>query len=275
MIVAAVALEGHRLAGRVVLHEQRRPALPGLDAFDEIVGPGLARRHVDQMLDVDGREHRLVGAVGRAVGAFDADAFAVLDDQALHHLVGQRDAAVILDQPHQDFGQHARAALGDAPAPALPAPRQRIGVPPGHRPFRRRHGLERHPQHEAARVIVLEIVADDLPGRLRLPAQPFLAVGMLVEPVVDRLAEADRRVGGGVEQRLDRVVFRRTCAGRRRRPSSRTWRTARWSARCRGTASANCRRGTARGRRSRDGCIPARSRQARVRRSASSGCLAG
>ena len=56
-------------------------------------------------------------------------------------------------------------------------------------------------------MIVLEIVADDLPGRLRLAAQPFPAVGMLVEPVVDRLAEADRRVGRGIEQRLDRVVL--------------------------------------------------------------------
>ena len=34
----------------------------------------------------------------------------------------------------------------------------------------------------------------------------LLAVGMLGEPLVDRLAPADRRVGDGVEDRLDRVV---------------------------------------------------------------------
>ena len=56
-------------------------------------------------------------------------------------------------------------------------------------------------------MIVLEIVADDLPGRARLTAQPFPALGMLVEPVVDRLAEADRRVRRRIEQRLDRVVL--------------------------------------------------------------------
>ena len=56
-------------------------------------------------------------------------------------------------------------------------------------------------------MIVLEVVANDFPGRLRLTPQPFPAVGVLIEAIVDRLAEADRRVGRRVEHRLDGVVF--------------------------------------------------------------------
>jgi hypothetical protein len=88
-----------------------------------------------------------------------------------------------------------------------------IGQPSRHRPFRRHHGLERHPQQERAAVIVLEIVADDLPsptwprGAAKTnaghAAQSALAVGMLGQPLVDRLAPADRRVGDGIEDRLD------------------------------------------------------------------------
>ena len=55
-------------------------------------------------------------------------------------------------------------------------------------------------------MIVLEIVADDIPTRHRNAAQPFFAVGMFGQPLVDRLAPTDRRVGDGVEDRLDRVV---------------------------------------------------------------------
>ena len=55
-------------------------------------------------------------------------------------------------------------------------------------------------------MIVLEIVADDIPTRHRDAAQPLLAVGMFGEALVDRLAPTDRRIGDGVEDRLDRVV---------------------------------------------------------------------
>ena len=43
---------------------------------------------VDQVLDVDGREHGLVGTIGGAVGTFDTDTLAVFDDQVFDHLVG-------------------------------------------------------------------------------------------------------------------------------------------------------------------------------------------
>ena len=111
-----------------------------------------------------------------------------------------------LDQPRQRARERARSALRHAPAPALAAVDQRIGQPPRHRPFRRHHGLERHPQHERAAVVVLEIVADDVPARHRDAPQPALAVGMLGEPLVHRLAPADRRVGDRVEDRLDGFV---------------------------------------------------------------------
>ena len=110
------------------------------------------------------------------------------------------------DQPGERARERPRPALGHAPAPALTAMDQRICKPSRHRPFRRDHGLERHPQHERAAMIVLEIVADDIPTRHRNAAQPFLAVGMFGEALVDRLAPTDRRVGDGVEDRLDRVV---------------------------------------------------------------------
>ncbi|MDB5875882.1 MAG: putative propionyl-CoA carboxylase, partial [Ramlibacter sp.] len=70
----------------------------------------------------------------------------------------------------------------------LPPPAERIGVASRRRPFRWHHGLECHPHHERAAVIVLEIIADDVPARHRDAAQPALAVGMLGETLVDRLA---------------------------------------------------------------------------------------
>ena len=177
-----------------------------------------------------------------------------------------------LDQARERARERARTALRDAPAPALPAIDQRIGEPARHRPFGRHHGLERQPQHEGARVLVLEIVADDLPARHRDAAQPSLAVGMLGEPLVDRLAPADRRVGCRIEDRLDRPRTRRSCGGRPARPSWRIWRTPRRCAPYRATASARCRRRTGHAPRPPDGCIRGRSRRARARRCAASGC---
>ncbi len=56
-------------------------------------------------------------------------------------------------------------------------------------------------------MIVVELIADDVPRRHGDAALPQLAVGMLVEAIVDRLAEPDRRIGGGIEHRLDRLVL--------------------------------------------------------------------
>jgi hypothetical protein len=56
-------------------------------------------------------------------------------------------------------------------------------------------------------MIVLETVADDVPPRHGDAAQPALAVGMLGEALVHRLAPPDRRIGDGIEDRLDGVVF--------------------------------------------------------------------
>ena len=175
------------------------------------------------------------------------------------------------DQPGERARERPRPALGHAPAPALTAMDQRICKPSRHRPFRRDHRLERHPQHERAAMIVLEIVADDVPARHRNAAQPLLAVGMFGEPLVDRLAPADRRVGDGVEDRLDRVVVGDHAPVRGGILPGELGELARTCARCRGTASDRCRPGTEGAPRSRDECIPVRSLRARARRCAASG----
>ena len=121
-------------------------------------------------------------------------------------------------------------------------------------------------------MIVLEIVADDVPARHRDAAQPALAVGMLGEPLVDRLAPPDRRVGDGVEDRLDGVVFGDHApvgGGVLFRELGELLAGAVDVVPLR---QIGCRPGKGNARRFRDECIRGRSRRARARRCAASGC---
>src|ERR1700730_7153852 len=75
------------------------------------VAPELARRHLQEVLDVNGGDHSLICPVLAAVRALHAHAFAVLDDELRYWLAGQDDAIVRLNDAPKCHAQHPRAAL--------------------------------------------------------------------------------------------------------------------------------------------------------------------
>ena len=88
----------------------------------------------------------------------------------------------------------------------LPSVRERVGEPTGTGVLRRLQRHERHPQHERARVPVLELARDHVPGAFRNPTQPPVAVWKLGEAFLQRRPPADRRVAVSAERALRAVV---------------------------------------------------------------------
>ena len=84
------------------------PDVVGVDAVHELLAPRFARRHLDEVLHVDRREHRAPRHVALAVVRLDAGAAPVLEHEARHLPVAEHGRAVILEEARERLGQRAR-----------------------------------------------------------------------------------------------------------------------------------------------------------------------
>ena len=131
-IVGAVAGRvTRRLGGRVVSGERADAGVVGVDRVEEVLAPGVGARHADQVLDVDGGQHRPAGLEALAAVGLDPDAAAVAHDQASDAPVTEHLAAVRLDHRHERSGELARSAARERPAAALAPEDDRVGERPG------------------------------------------------------------------------------------------------------------------------------------------------
>ncbi len=82
------------------------------DVSIELLTPQLARRHVDQVFDVNRGNNSLFGTVFTAINAFHADAFTVFDDQLTYGLIRKNDPVVCLYEAAERQTEHPRATFG-------------------------------------------------------------------------------------------------------------------------------------------------------------------
>src|SRR5713226_8431463 len=194
-----------RLRGGAVGDEHSGAAGPGVHGVDEILRPQIVRCHIDKLLDVNRRDHSLVRAIRTAVRAFDACALAAFHDKLRHPFARQDDSAVGLDAAYQRLRKRARSAFRQRTALALLV-KGDVREAPGKR-IERRLQRPRTREHERAAMVILESVAHDFPHGHRHAPLPELAMRVLRQLLVHRLAEADRRKRIGLENRLDLLVL--------------------------------------------------------------------
>ena len=159
-----------RLRRRIICLEQRQARFPRVHAVDEILAPQFARRHVDQVLDMDCREDCLFRAIRAPVFAFHARAFPVFHDQPFDPLVGQNHAAMRFDEPRQRHRQRSRPSLRQWPALSLLMQRK-VRCSARHRVLHRLQCI-RAAQHESPAMVILECIANNFPGRHGQPPLP-------------------------------------------------------------------------------------------------------
>src|ERR1700691_2552044 len=186
---AVVRLKPGCFRGGIVRHHGRDFRLPGIHTVKKIFSPKFMRGHIYQLLDVDRRKDCLLGAVLASILTFDSSAFSVLNNQTGYNLVQENDPAVSLDITGQGLRKSTRPSLRNA---AWRGPNRSVRQTSSHRILGRLVGKWAG-QQECAAMIVLKIVADDLPLRHSRAALPKVAVGYFHQSVVQGLAEADGR----------------------------------------------------------------------------------
>ena len=109
-----------------------------LDAVAEVVGPGVGRRHVEQVLDVDRRDDGLAREEALAGLGLDARAAAALEHQPRRPAGRSRTVPPWSSmKPHERVGQRARAAARQRPRAPLAAVDDRRRELAGARPVER------------------------------------------------------------------------------------------------------------------------------------------
>src|ERR1700724_3493800 len=93
--------------------------LPRIHPVNEVLAPELARRHVHEMFDMDGREHGLLGTIGAPVLTLDAPALAALNDQSPNRFVGKDHTVMRLNEPRERLRQFSRSPFGEGTTVAL------------------------------------------------------------------------------------------------------------------------------------------------------------
>ena len=206
-LTAVVCRVARGLGRRVVRGEGGHALVVGVDRVQEVLPPGVERRHRDEVLDVDGREHRLAGQVHVAVLGLDAGAPPRVEHQAGDPAVAQHLSSPPLDHLDQRPDQFTGAALRDRPAAPLSSEHDRVGERAGAGGVDGLPGLERHPEHERLDVATLELMAHDLPGAHRGAPQPACGSRESGQHRLERRAQADRGEPVRREHVLDRVVL--------------------------------------------------------------------
>src|SRR5438477_3449568 len=139
---------------------------PLVDPREEVLAPGLRRGELRQVGNMDRRKYCAPREEPLPVLSLNARAASVLEHELGDTATGKQSAAAFLDHPRERCRQLAGSSLRQGPRMLLSAVRKRVREPTRAGVLRRLQCHECEPEHESARVRILELACDDLPCAL-------------------------------------------------------------------------------------------------------------